>query len=218
MIPQKDPIDDDFELENSGKLSLSDSEHKCCMGFLYYSEAMQRSRKNPICIGLAQTHPQIEDMSEEQQDSSHLLGFKYVCLGYSIYECEQKRRKLQNSLADIKEVGNDNLPYCEGLEMISTMQGAPQRTPVTMKEGLDGGGSDTEIVSVPKKRIESFTSPWSNNGLSNSDIDWSDVPQKIYHKASRIVEKMGSNLFQMTNTSFQGLLKFLDEINGRGKA
>ncbi|KAG0457125.1 hypothetical protein HPP92_022282 [Vanilla planifolia] len=112
---------------------------KSCKGCLYYSSSFKSNARNPLCVGIGRTLPQVpsyivgESEMEATNDGRNLLDFKYACVGYSVYldKNEDNREKGENQA---------ELPFCAGLELLvdrraSSSSNAPAR--VHNKE--DGG-------------------------------------------------------------------------------
>jgi len=122
--------------------SRRDKRQKCCVGALYYSQALMDRRAGPvmnllrastlsallqICGGMKRTRRNPQPIQELQTDSNNLSDFKvwhlqywkllddfvqYVCLGYSVWDEDRFRRQ------DIDMTDSTvNLPYCEGVEV-----------------------------------------------------------------------------------------------------
>ncbi|KAL8477782.1 hypothetical protein ACS0TY_029905 [Phlomoides rotata] len=86
---------------------------KSCKGCLYYSSDFQANSRNPLCVGLSRSLPNVPKyMTEDSYDEGRsLVDFKYGCVGYSLY----KDRKGQAS--DGQQTRSE-LPVCVGLEVL----------------------------------------------------------------------------------------------------
>lgn len=91
----------------------SKPQQRCCLGLLYYSQALQAEGQKPVCLGMSHAPSErirLEDnnLLREQQ------GFKFMCLGNSLYEPPTQ----QGSSGSSSGGQMQTLPYCEGLEVI----------------------------------------------------------------------------------------------------
>ncbi|MCD7461990.1 hypothetical protein HAX54_047513 [Datura stramonium] len=90
---------------------------KSCKGCLYYSSTYKSNSRNPLCLGLSHSLPQVpqyivgESEMEASKEGRSLRDFRYACVGYSVY-LDQKARS-----ADGQEVQTE-LPVCVGLEVL----------------------------------------------------------------------------------------------------
>ncbi|CAD7701961.1 unnamed protein product [Ostreobium quekettii] len=145
----------------------SQRRQKCCMGALYYSQALMDGRKEPVCAGFRRTHKAGEGAAEPQAEASNLSDFKYMCVGYSVYD--EQRIRQQPSRHDATG-GSVDLPYCEGLEIVSSrhLQGGP----VLLKEGIDGQNPTQEQSAEGKNRgAPSFVS-------TPRGVSWEKFPER----------------------------------------
>lgn len=122
------------EKESSSSLSVASSssskkQGKSCKGCLYYSSTYKSNSRNPLCLGLSRSLPQVpqyivgESEMEASKEGRNLTDFRYGCVGYSVY-LDQKARS-----ADGQEVQTE-LPVCVGLEVlvdrkVSSAEAAP---------------------------------------------------------------------------------------------
>lgn len=89
---------------------------KSCKGCLYYSSTLKSNSRNPICVGITRSLPQVpnyyvgESEVHASKEGRSLADFKYGCAGYSVY----KDRK--NS-GDVQETQKE-LPVCVGIEVL----------------------------------------------------------------------------------------------------
>lgn len=122
------------EKESSSSSSVTSSssskkQGKSCKGCLYYSSTYKSNSRNPLCLGLSRSLPQVpqyivgESEMEASKEGRNLTDFRYGCVGYSVY-LDQKARS-----ADGQEVQTE-LPVCVGLEVlvnrkVSSAEAAP---------------------------------------------------------------------------------------------
>jgi len=120
-----------------------------------------------------------------------LADFKYMCAGYSMYTKPEK-----DGAGKRKGLGNDivNLPYCEGLEVISSRD--MQDNPVLLKEGMaDGAIGDAKPVGPSSSTEKSSPVPgMGKNFVPGANVDLEDFPSRFMRVAKKIVNKMYANL------------------------
>ncbi|XP_049396671.1 uncharacterized protein LOC125860707 isoform X1 [Solanum stenotomum] len=115
--------------ESSSSSSSLKKQGKSCKGCLYYSSTYKSNSRNPLCLGLSRSLPQVPQYivgkSEMQasKEGGNLTDFRYACIGYSVY-LDQKARS-----ADGQGVQTE-LPVCAGLEVlvdrkVSSAEAAP---------------------------------------------------------------------------------------------
>ncbi|XVF67805.1 hypothetical protein PTKIN_Ptkin10aG0151300 [Pterospermum kingtungense] len=90
---------------------------KSCKGCLYYSSALKSKSRNPTCVGIPRTLPQVpsyiigESELEASKEGRTLTDFKYACVGYSVY--------LDNKDSSTHQPDKHaELPFCVGLEVL----------------------------------------------------------------------------------------------------
>ncbi|XP_077221136.1 uncharacterized protein LOC143854891 [Tasmannia lanceolata] len=90
---------------------------KSCKGCLYYSTLLKSKARNPLCVGVTRTLPQVpsyiigDSEVEASKEGRSLSDFKYACVGYSVI--------LDNK--DDPAVQQDKqaeLPFCVGIELL----------------------------------------------------------------------------------------------------
>ncbi|CAL5326444.1 unnamed protein product [Camellia sinensis] len=88
---------------------------KSCKGCLLYSSTLNSNSRNPLCLGILRSLPQVPRhiVGESEVDASRegrsLAEFKYACVGYSVYS------NGKDPTADVQETQAE-LPVCVGLE------------------------------------------------------------------------------------------------------
>ncbi|MCD7449410.1 hypothetical protein HAX54_052115 [Datura stramonium] len=101
----------------SSSSSASTNQGKSCKGCLYYSSTFKSNSRNPLCLGLSRSLPQVpryivgESEKEASKEGRSLTNFRYACVGYSVY-LDQKSRS-----TDAQEAQTE-LPVCVGLEVL----------------------------------------------------------------------------------------------------
>lgn len=91
---------------------------KSCKGCVYYSSTFKSNSRNPLCVGITRSLPQVpryivgESEAEASKDGRSLRDFKYGCVGYSVYT--DKKGNSVNSQEDTET----ELPVCVGIEVL----------------------------------------------------------------------------------------------------
>eukprot|EP00775_Hariotina_reticulata_P012524 gene12524-12657_t len=85
---------------------------RCCLGLLYYSQALEEEGKRPVCLGIPHT-PTERVHIEENREADQARDFKFLCLGHSLYE---RHPATTSEGAAVDGSIKRTLPYCEGLE------------------------------------------------------------------------------------------------------
>ncbi|GMH33250.1 hypothetical protein BSKO_01084 [Bryopsis sp. KO-2023] len=181
--------------------------HRCCTGALYYSQALMDRRMPPICAGLRQAHKGSEDIEKLQTEAANLVEFKYVCVGYSQYD---EKRIIEQPDRDGPAEGEVELPYCEGLEIISSRQ--LQRGPVLLKEGLDAPtGPQRGHEQVGPRRKSASANEDDPNFVPEPPgrFDWTKFPEKFQRTSELIVSKMQQNALHLISSA----KKVLDQLS-----
>ncbi|CAA2974257.1 Hypothetical predicted protein [Olea europaea subsp. europaea] len=134
---------------------------KSCKGCLYYSSHLKADSRNPLCVGLSRSLPNVpryivgESEMEASKEGRSLTDFRYACVGYSLYPDRKKQ------VADGQEKQTE-LPVCFGLEVlvdrrVNTADSAPTPAPVHNRE--DGNG-------LPQRRTHKPTHSAGDEFLS----------------------------------------------------
>lgn len=90
---------------------------KSCKGCVYYSSTLKSNSRNPLCVGITRSLPQVphyivgESEIEASREGRSLADFKYACVGYSVYSDRK------GSSVDAQEMQAE-LPICVGLEVL----------------------------------------------------------------------------------------------------
>ncbi|XP_015063550.1 uncharacterized protein LOC107008861 [Solanum pennellii] len=117
----------------------SKNQGKSCKGCLYYASTFKSNSRNPLCLGLSSSLPQVpryivgESEKEASKEGRSLTDFRYACVGYSVY-LDQKSRSTEAQKAQTE------LPVCVGLEVLvdkrpTSADATPGHTPAHNREG-----------------------------------------------------------------------------------
>ncbi|KAM3285761.1 hypothetical protein P3S67_024560 [Capsicum chacoense] len=131
-------------VSSSATSSSSKNQGKSCKGCLYYSSTFKSNSRNPLCLGLSRSLPQVpryivgESEKEASKEGRSLTDFRYACVGYSVY-LDQKSRS-----TDAQEAQTE-LPVCVGLEVLvdkrpSSADAAPGHAHAHARNREDGHG------------------------------------------------------------------------------
>ncbi|XP_058187152.1 uncharacterized protein LOC131304068 [Rhododendron vialii] len=115
----------DKESPNNNNNSSSNQIHKespakkakSCKGCVYYSSTLKSNSRNPLCVGIPRSLPQVPlyivgvSEIEASREGRSLADFKYACVGYSVYSDRK------GSSVDAQETQAE-LPICVGLEVL----------------------------------------------------------------------------------------------------
>lgn len=200
-----------------------ENKQKCCLGALYFSESLNNTGKHPVCAGVPQTIKSAHDLSTLQSETVPPGHFRYLCLGYSMYNETRLRERQRGAVGAAgsssggtgssgdnasgdrrqqqQQQGDDvELPYCEGVEIISAA--ALQRKPVLLEEGASPSELGTNPISAnnqgpapaqPKDR-RNFVSPPMNG------IRLDEFPQRFMKSSRKILDQMSINASRIVVT------------------
>ncbi|WOH10382.1 hypothetical protein DCAR_0729850 [Daucus carota subsp. sativus] len=96
--------------------NLNNTKGKSCKGCLYYSSSFKSQSRNPLCVGISRSLPQVpQNIVGKSEVEAHEKGrdfadFRYGCVGYSVYSDRKGQKDVQD--------GNSELPACIGIEVL----------------------------------------------------------------------------------------------------
>ncbi|KAK1363508.1 Altered inheritance of mitochondria 23, mitochondrial [Heracleum sosnowskyi] len=96
--------------------NLNNNKGKSCKGCLYYSSSFKSNSRNPLCVGISRSLPQVprnivgKSEVEAQEKGRDFADFRYGCVGYSVYSDRKGQKDVQD--------GNSELPACIGMEVL----------------------------------------------------------------------------------------------------
>ncbi|XP_057967953.1 uncharacterized protein LOC131157654 [Malania oleifera] len=103
--------------KNLNETQRRGSKGKSCKGCLYYSSVLKSNSRNPLCVGISRSLPQVpryvvgESEIEASKEGRSLTDFKYACVGYSVYkDGKDPSANMQETQAE--------LPVCVGIELL----------------------------------------------------------------------------------------------------
>ncbi|XP_055826905.1 uncharacterized protein LOC129895248 isoform X2 [Solanum dulcamara] len=178
------PAEAGGEGEKESSSSSSKKQGKSCKGCLYYSSSYKSNSRNPLCLGLSRSLPQVsqyivgESEMEASKEGRNLTDFRYACVGYSIYP-DQKSRS-----ADGQEVQTE-LPVCVGLEVLVERK-------LSSAEEAPGHARKREGHRVPEPRSHKPTHSTSDEFLTrftrNANLVAMGVAKNLQKVGNRISE------------------------------
>mmetsp|Transcript_12010 Transcript_12010/g.24170 ORF Transcript_12010/g.24170 Transcript_12010/m.24170 type:complete len:208 (-) Transcript_12010:738-1361(-) len=182
-----------------GRRERPSGKAKACLGVLYFSQRRFDNEKPPICAGLSKKLSQGGSLrpptSSEQMPGGG--DFRYVCVGYSSYDQQHLRDESKNRTRHDEPV---EVPYCEGLEVISAAAVSSNR------ELLSHGAPDVAARESPSGRDESLRRHRMDKResipLTNplGDTDWSGFQERFERMSRRMIDKMQANATYMAKS------------------
>jgi len=179
---------------------------KACIGALYFAMRNEQM-KGPYCAGFKTgLKPTDEGANLPSNDSIPGGNFKYMCVGYSAYD---EARLLRHASGRPRSPGDPvQLPYCEGLEVISAA--ATQRIPGLMTTGgISPPPQNTPPSPAPEPPPTIPPSPSPRRGktyvtgpeLPMNGLNWEQFVERFDRMSRKILTHMQSNLVFMTGTA-----------------
>lgn len=164
--------------------SSSKKQGKSCKGCLYYSSTYKSNSRNPLCLGLGRSLPQVpqyivgESEMEASKEGRSLRDFRYACVGYSVY-LDHKARS-----TDEQEVQTE-LPVCVGLEVLVDRKASSAETAPGHARKREGHG-------VPQPRAPKPTHPAGDEFLTrfarNANLVAMGVAKNLQKVGNRVKE------------------------------
>jgi len=171
-----------------------------CLGTLYHSQARLNANKLPLCAGVKGSVSKPVDGPKESVPAG---DFKYVCMGHSIYEANSRR--LAGSTSSKGPPESIELPYCEGLEVISAAE--LLKSPAVLNEGAAGASASAiqgaRPVRPPRPQPGRSFVPGSSGGDASSEV--ASLKERYMRSSQKVLNKMGSNLAYMGRTAQQSM-------------
>ncbi|KAL2520451.1 hypothetical protein Fot_24374 [Forsythia ovata] len=167
---------------------------KSCKGCLYFSSHFKADSRNPLCVGLSRSLPNVpryivgESEMEASKEGRSLTDFRYACVGYSLYTDRKKQ------VADGQETQTE-LPVCFGLEVlvdrrVNTADSAPTPAPIHNRE--DGNG-------LPQRRTHKPTHSAGDEFLSrfmrNANLVANGVAKNVRKVGNQIKESLDDIMY-----------------------
>lgn len=207
------------------------SSGKACLGLLYFSQRRFDNEKAPVrgffcsdicmyvcmhvissvlrycqqvCAGLSKKMTE-RNFSTSSESVPGGGDFRYVCVGYSAYDTEQLRNASTRRHRHDEPV---EVPYCEGLEILSAA--AVSRNRELLPHGA-GAGVSSNIPGnrqEPKGERDASLEKHGRDAKRMVPVgnpmgatrDWEGFQERFEHMSKRIAEKMQSNATYMARS------------------
>lgn len=153
-----------------------------------------------------------------QTDSVPGGDFKYLCFGYSAFDAQELKRAAKNRTSRTDPI---QLPYCEGLEVVSAAAMSEKPELLTGGAIVDTASSssappsDARHAPTRDRPGRTFTGRPDIGGPEA--MDWDQFKERFDRMATKITDKMKSNATFMGNKLKQGWDQVLREIGGSDK-
>uniref|UniRef100_A0A5B6ZY56 DUF8204 domain-containing protein n=1 Tax=Davidia involucrata TaxID=16924 RepID=A0A5B6ZY56_DAVIN len=155
----------DEESPNNNQNQVTGSKKgKSCKGCLYYSSTLKSNSRNPLCVGITRTLPQVpryavgKSEMKASKEGRSLTDFKYACVGYSVYSDGK------DPSTDIRETQTE-LPLCVGIKvLVDKRVSTADSIPAHVHNKEDGHGFPQPRTHKPTHSIgDEFLSRFSRN-------------------------------------------------------
>ncbi|XP_075501610.1 uncharacterized protein LOC142539787 [Primulina tabacum] len=162
---------------------------KSCKGCLYYSSRLKADSRNPVCVGLTRSLPNVPEYilgqseMEASEEGRSIADFRYGCVGYSLYV--DQKDEASNSQGTRAE-----LPVCVGLEVlvdrrVNTAETASAPTHAHAKE--DGN-------SLPQRRSHKPAHSTGDDFLNRFARNANLVANGVVKNARKVGNQIKQNL------------------------
>ncbi|KAJ8567588.1 hypothetical protein K7X08_019796 [Anisodus acutangulus] len=177
-------------VSSSATSSSLKNQGKSCKGCLYYSSTFKSNSRNPLCLGLTRSLPQVpryivgESEKEASKEGRSLTDFRYACVGYSVY-LDQKSRS-----TDAQDAQTE-LPVCVGLEvLVDKRPTSADAAPAHNRE--DGRGKDGHGLPQPRsnKPTSSAGYEFLTRFTRNANLVAMGVAKNLRKAGNRIKESV----------------------------
>ncbi|KAL6518478.1 hypothetical protein OROGR_018980 [Orobanche gracilis] len=170
------------------------SKARSCKGCLYYSSRFKADSRNPLCVGLTRSLPNVPDyiigQSEAEASTAgrNLREFRYACVGYSLYE----DRKGQASNGQQSQT---ELPFCVGLEVL-----VDQRVKTADSASLPAHVHNKDVNGLPQRKSPKSTTATGEEFLSrftrNANLVANGVAKNIRKVGNQIKQSLDDIMYR----------------------
>lgn len=192
---------------------VDEKKQRRCLGTLYHSQARLNANKPPLCAGVKSKVGKPVDGTKESVPAG---DFKYMCLGYSVYEAEQRKAGVASS-SNKGPPDSIELPFCEGLEVISAAE--LMKSPAVLSEGTAGaspsGVEGSKPIRPPRPQPGRSFVPGGSSGDTASEV--ASLKERYIRSSQKVLNKMGSNLSYMGRTAQQTVTAAGEFFRSRSK-
>ncbi|KAJ4964052.1 hypothetical protein NE237_023991 [Protea cynaroides] len=184
--------EDDGGDQNQNQNPVKGSKGKSCKGCLYYSSIQKSKARNPLCVGVSRTLPQVpgyivgESEMEASKEGRSLTDFKYACVGYSVYlDGKDNPTDPQDKPAE--------LPFCVGIELLVDKRTSySNQVPAHGQNREDGHGFPQPRTYKPAHSIgEEFLGRFTRN----ASLVASGVARNVYRVGNYIKANIDDILY-----------------------
>ncbi|XP_059639464.1 uncharacterized protein LOC132281813 [Cornus florida] len=142
----------------------SSKKGKSCKGCLYYSSNLKSNSRNPFCLGIPRSLPQVpryivgESEMEASKEGRSLADFKYACVGYSVYS-DGKNPSIATPETQAE------LPVCVGIEVLVDKRAVTaDSVPAHVHNREDARGTPRSRTQKPAHSVgDEFLNRFSRN-------------------------------------------------------
>ncbi|KAK1373465.1 Altered inheritance of mitochondria 23, mitochondrial [Heracleum sosnowskyi] len=112
----RDDIPTNSKQTHNSNTTPNPTKAKSCKGCLYYSSSLKSHSRNPLCVGITRSLPQVprnivgKSELEANEKGREFADFKYGCVGYSVYSDRKGQKDVQDKKSE--------LPACIGIEVL----------------------------------------------------------------------------------------------------
>ncbi|CAA0834032.1 Unknown protein [Striga hermonthica] len=156
---------------------------KSCKGCLYYSSRFKADSRNPMCVGLTRSLPNVppyivgQSEVEASKEGRNLTEFRYGCIGYSLYE--DRKGQTPNGQQHQAE-----LPVCLGLEVLVDRRVAnPSAETARVPTHTQNKGDGNEL---PQRRTPKPTNATGEEFTRNANLVANGVAKNIRKVGNQI--------------------------------
>ncbi|XP_073143994.1 uncharacterized protein [Henckelia pumila] len=175
--------------------SSSGNKAKSCKGCLYYSSRLKANSRNPVCVGLTRSLPNVprfmvgQSEMEASEEGRSITDFRYGCVGYSLYV--DQKDKASNGQGTRAE-----LPACVGLEVlvdrrVNTAETASAHTHHTHTHTKEDGNS------LPQRRSHKPAQSTGDDFLNRFARNANLVANGVVKNARKVGNQIKQNLDNM---------------------
>ncbi|XP_043708184.1 uncharacterized protein LOC122657524 [Telopea speciosissima] len=184
--------EDDGDRNQSQNQVKGTTKGKSCKGCLYYSSILKSKARNPLCVGVSRTLPQVpnyimgESKTETSKEGLSPTDFKYACVGYSVYlDGKDTPTDPQNKQAE--------LPFCVGIELlVDKRTSTTNHAPAHVRNREDGHVFPQQRSYKPTHSIgEEFLSRFTRN----ASLVASGVAKNLYRAGNYVKENLDDMLY-----------------------
>lgn len=155
-----------------------------------------------MCAGLRRKLSQLNSPEVAPEAVPGGGDFRYVCVGYSAYNSRKLRDAARNRQRHDEPI---EVPYCEGLEVISAAAVAGNRELMSEAPLANSSSAASSEESLRRHKADRRTSlPIAGAG----EVDWKRFGERFESMSWKLIEKMQAN----ANYMVRSLCRSWDQI------